>query len=318
MSESTRWPRTAGNTARRDEPALATLQRVVDVLPPFPDDGGDPPDEDTNAGRRKPFDWVLADGDLQAHATATEVGDLTFPAGLVFDSRLFTEDELDEHFPPVLSGDSGAPQMQHMAVVRDFLVPVGEAEDDGGADGVVPGAPVDLGGWRLLQSGSDRELVIPAGTGLAPGQVLVVGRSASRAQLEACWGALGAEVVYLDGAALSGEPGFPVINGGETFRLVDAGGMPVDPEAGRLPPLPLRAMGSAERLATDGPAFVERRETAATPGRWAGERAGTGRVVLTEASDASPFRCEFVELLFDAPPASGPHAPRAARPQASW
>lgn len=115
------------NTAGRNEPAVVTLGELVDVLGPFPDDGADPPDGDTNASRRKPFDWVLVDGDLEAHAAATEIGELVFPAGLVFDSRVFTTDELEESFPPVERGDSGAQQMQHMAVVRDFLLPLAGA-----------------------------------------------------------------------------------------------------------------------------------------------------------------------------------------------
>lgn len=311
------------NTDRRNEPALDTLARVVDVLPPFPDDGGDPPDEDTNARRRKPYDWVLADGDLQQHRTATVVGGLTFPDGLVFDSRIFDQDELDERFPPVRRDDSGAPQMQHMAVVRDFLVPVGEGEgededededldteddtdeedDEGEGDGPV-GEPIELAGFRLAQADSDQEIALPAGTALAPGRLLVVGRAASRAEFEEFWGPLGPDVLYLDGESLSGPVGFPVINGGETFRLLDAGGDAIDPASGRWPAVPLRKRTSVERRSTAAAEADERDELAATPGRYAGERAGTGRVVLTEASDAREFRFEFVELLFDTVPAA--------------
>jgi hypothetical protein len=49
-----------------------------------------------------------------------EIAGLKFPHGLVFDSRVF--EPLDK-CPPVQKGDSGVPNMQHMAVVRDFRIP---------------------------------------------------------------------------------------------------------------------------------------------------------------------------------------------------
>ncbi|MEI9961581.1 MAG: hypothetical protein WDM76_10760 [Limisphaerales bacterium] len=51
--------------------------------------------------------------------TATVLPSHTFPTGLVFDSRVYTP--LTD-VPPVQSDDSG--QAQHMAVVKDFLMPV--------------------------------------------------------------------------------------------------------------------------------------------------------------------------------------------------
>lgn len=109
------------NTDSRTEAAIATLGAVVVIPPDFPaDQAGDP---DTNAPRSRPYDWVLADGDLDPTETGVVQGSWTFPTGLVFDTRLFTQAQLDLSFPPALVGDSGAANMQHMAVVRDFLVP---------------------------------------------------------------------------------------------------------------------------------------------------------------------------------------------------
>ncbi len=302
------------NTAGRNEPAVVTLGELVDVLGPFPDDGADPPDGDTNASRRKPFDWVLVDGDLEAHAAATEIGELVFPAGLVFDSRVFTTDELEESFPPVERGDSGAQQMQHMAVVRDFLLPLAgaaplgpvEPVEPGEGEPVVTGEALDLGGFRLEQTGGDAVLVFPAGTLLAPGALLVVGRDASREAFETFWGALGPGVVYLDGRELAGDPGFPIVNGDERYRLLDAGGQPVDPAGTRVPPAGVARGRNYQRDSTAADAFAEGDELAATPGRFDGARAGTGRLVITEVSDARQFEFEFVELLFDAAPPPGP------------
>jgi endonuclease/exonuclease/phosphatase family metal-dependent hydrolase len=73
----------------------------------------------TNAGRTKPYDWLLTNADLEAAKTAVQIGANAFPAGLVFDSRVY--DPLAD-VSPVIAGDSGAPSMQHMAVVKDFFL----------------------------------------------------------------------------------------------------------------------------------------------------------------------------------------------------
>ncbi len=398
------------NTNSRDEPALGTLRAVVDTLGPYPDDGGDPPDEDTNRRRRKPYDWVLVDGDLQPFAVPTEIGDFSFPNGLVFDSRIFTTEDLETGFSPVRRDDSDAENMQHMAVVRDFMIPVGpppgvdytvapstvdfgvvdpaagpfedrsvelsvaapfsltavafdgshpsefaliepdlgagpvrveadlglafrwtpetddgagrrvratvvtdgepgafEIELSGATRGAAAGEPLDLGGFRLEQTGGAAAITIPAGTAIRPGGLLVVGRAASRAEFEAFWGALGPDVVYVNGLELAGEPGFPIINGGESFRLVDAGGASVDPPAGTLPSGSTPSGRAYVRDATDGTSFTSLADSVrtASPGRFEGVAAGTGRPVITEFADApgsGSFIFEFVELLFDAAP----------------
>lgn len=106
------------NTRNRDEPALAEIAAEFDVRsePPADPTG----DADTNAPRNRPYDWVVADADLAALAAPTRLGNAEFPRGLVFDSRTF---EPLAAVAPVQRGDSAAPNMQHMAVVRDFRVP---------------------------------------------------------------------------------------------------------------------------------------------------------------------------------------------------
>lgn len=49
-----------------------------------------------------------------------KLADKVFPHGLVCDSRVF---EPLEKVTPVQKADSDLPMMQHMAVVRDFLLP---------------------------------------------------------------------------------------------------------------------------------------------------------------------------------------------------
>ena len=95
----------------------------------------DPPPVDghgipaTNAPRNRPYDWVLAGPTLDKLAVPVKLAGQEFPHGLVFDSRVF---EPLAKLPPVQPGDSALPMMQHMAVVRDFLVP-GVAKRDFGA-----------------------------------------------------------------------------------------------------------------------------------------------------------------------------------------
>lgn len=106
------------NTRSREEACVKLLYGF------FRDAEHEPTDqtgeENTNANRNRPYDWVLADAELEAAATPVKIGGADFPGGLVFDSRVFTP--LTD-VPPVQQSDSATPNMQHMAVVRDFLIP---------------------------------------------------------------------------------------------------------------------------------------------------------------------------------------------------
>lgn len=106
------------NTGHQGEPCLQVFREVFVVKEERPADQA--ADEDTNANRNKPYDRLLADAELDPCEVPVKVGAQEFPHGLVFDSRVFVP--LAE-VAPVQEGDSGAPNMQHMAVVRDFLVP---------------------------------------------------------------------------------------------------------------------------------------------------------------------------------------------------
>lgn len=105
------------NTASRTEAALSTLStRVVTTAPHPADQQGT---DGTNASRSKPYDWVLASRCLKRAQVPVAVGAASFPAGLVVDTRVYTP--LSD-LAPALSTDSAAPQMQHMAVVKDFAI----------------------------------------------------------------------------------------------------------------------------------------------------------------------------------------------------
>jgi endonuclease/exonuclease/phosphatase family metal-dependent hydrolase len=106
------------NTDNRSESCISTLGAVVSNGAPYPVDQNN--NGNTNASRGKPYDWVMMDSDLRALQVPTLIGQSTYPNGLVFDSRAYTP--LTE-VAPVLFGDSGATNMQHMAVTVDVLVP---------------------------------------------------------------------------------------------------------------------------------------------------------------------------------------------------
>ena len=106
------------NSRTTREPCLKELASVV-VIPEHP-----PADQhgeiSTNAPRNRPYDWVLASQLLDKAAIPVKLADAEFPNGLIFDSRVF--EPLDK-VAPVQKSDSGVPNMQHMAVVRDFKIP---------------------------------------------------------------------------------------------------------------------------------------------------------------------------------------------------
>jgi hypothetical protein len=62
----------------------------------------------------------MPNADLAALQVPTRIGAQSFPNGLVFDSGVFTP--LSD-VAPVQPSDSGASNMQHMPVVKDFVLP---------------------------------------------------------------------------------------------------------------------------------------------------------------------------------------------------
>ncbi len=107
------------NTGSRTESAINTLKQVVVTTSPWPADHKG--NTNTNAGRSSPYDWVLANSALDALETPLKIGSNSFSAGLVFDSRIYTP--LSD-VAPVQKSDSGATNMQHMLVARDFCLPL--------------------------------------------------------------------------------------------------------------------------------------------------------------------------------------------------
>lgn len=105
------------NTDSRGEIALTTLSARLSVAAPYPADGDG--NDNTSGPRSRPYDWNLVSAELRARETSVVIGAASFTTGLVVDTRVYTP---IADLSPALAGDSGASGMQHMAVVRDFLL----------------------------------------------------------------------------------------------------------------------------------------------------------------------------------------------------
>lgn len=76
---------------------------------------------DTNSTRSKEHDFVITNGSLHQQFTPITIGSRTFSNGLVFDSRVYSP--LSE-VSPIEKNDSGATNMQHMAVIKAYTLPM--------------------------------------------------------------------------------------------------------------------------------------------------------------------------------------------------
>ncbi len=105
------------NADSRTESCMTTFKTFLsDTYQPVDQSGTN---KNTNAGRTKPYDYVLPSFSLNSNHVVTVIGANSFPNGLVFDSRVYTP--LSE-VAPVISTDSAAFNMQHMGVVKDFRI----------------------------------------------------------------------------------------------------------------------------------------------------------------------------------------------------
>jgi endonuclease/exonuclease/phosphatase family metal-dependent hydrolase len=133
------------NTGSRSESCFGTLSQVVTTASPYPADRNG--NTNTNAGRNEPYDHVLVDGDLRQYQTAVLIGASSYANGLVVDTRVHSP--LSE-ISPALFGDSGVSGMQHMGVIKDFLIP-----GDTGVGSVTVTAPNGGESWA---GGSVRDI----------------------------------------------------------------------------------------------------------------------------------------------------------------
>ena len=105
------------NTNTRNEAVFTTFAPRFKVTGPYPLDQFN--NGNTTRDRSKPYDHVLASNCLAALQVPTVIGANQFDGGLVVDTRGYTP---IADLAPALSGDSDAGSMQHMGVVKDFLI----------------------------------------------------------------------------------------------------------------------------------------------------------------------------------------------------
>jgi hypothetical protein len=173
----------------------------------------------------------------------------------------------------------------------------GSSSDDGAATDTDAPSEVDLSGWVIVQTASDRELVIPDGTLVPAGGFLVVGRNASSATFQAFWGVAWAdEVVYVEGL-----DSFPSINGAETYTLRDPNNAVVD---GPTPALELSSSSARVDAAMSGSEEAAWESSLApnadaVPGASDASGGVSGVPYISEYADttgAGNFAYEFVEI----------------------
>lgn len=216
------------NTDNRNESCFRDVSGLVDTAGPYPADQRG--NQGTNANRNKPYDQVLVSANLKARQRAVNFGGRDFPTGAVIDTRVYTP--LSE-IAPAQTADSRAPQMQHMAVVKDFEWaerPVGDepvdppASVDAGAPvSVDAGAPVaaDAGAPAVVDAGRpvlviNEVLANEPGTDAAGEFVELVNAGTAAADLSAWMIADGAATRHVFPAGTVLEPGgVVVIFGGE-------------------------------------------------------------------------------------------------------
>ena len=165
---------------------------------------------------------------------------------------------------------------------------------------IISGDSVDLSGFLVEDESSQpvqHAVQIPSGTILHAGQILVIGRDATKSQFEHVWGNLPSGALYLNGNGGSGA-GLS-INGGERMVVRSSVGSVVDgPTIAGVSGKSYQrtAAGSAGSQAS----WTQSTDTDATPGVVELPRTGVG-LVLSEWSDRTgnnQFHFEFIELYY--------------------
>ncbi len=174
---------------------------------------------------------------------------------------------------------------------------------------IAAGQALDISGYKIVQANATTSITLPAGTFIQPGGYLIVARNATRASFETFFGiTLNASVVFINGTTVIGGNGFPSINGSETFELQNAASAKIEGPTVAMPAA--TPFNSVKRKSPIGDATLEAswtREAVTTANPGIGmSNTNTGKLIISEFSDATAFANEFVELYYDVePPPAG-------------
>ncbi len=133
LIQAANWPSNAWiivggdmNTTSRSEACMNTFATFLSDNP-IPTDRTSGGNSDTSEPRSNPYDYLLPSFSMTNRHTPLIVGPQTFANGLVFDSTDYASTYTLASVSPVQSGDSHVTGMQHMAVIKDFLIPTNSA-----------------------------------------------------------------------------------------------------------------------------------------------------------------------------------------------
>lgn len=168
---------------------------------------------------------------------------------------------------------------------------------------------LDISGWTLQQANSTQSYTFPAGTMVPAGGYVIIARDVDQAAFESYYGvSLGANAVFLRSSNSA-----PMINGDETYTLLNSGGGvqdgPTDPVT--------TTRRSYHRADPESQAFTTIDEI---PSPASGVEAPDGvlsGLVISEVTDPADYVYEFVELYYDGTSGSGNQVPAITNVQHS-
>ncbi|MBI4427488.1 MAG: T9SS type A sorting domain-containing protein [Ignavibacteriales bacterium] len=130
----------------------------------------------------------------------------------------------------------------------------------------------------------------------------MIGRNQTKGAFETFWQTtLPSNVIYINGFSVVGSNGFPVINGDETYSLQNASSVTIDGPTVAMPASP--GAQSIKRTNANASASLETSwsrssQTTGNPGTGM-TTTNSGKLIISEFSDASTFNNEFVEIFYD-------------------